>query len=180
MSGLTERTERSLSAIGNSSFARAAIALAGAAAAGALAVLALPGLGSSLYPHPPEGTLDADAGTALALVAHNVPVALWPLALVALDWHEIPAARHLADALVAFQLAAHGASVGAALATWPELVRWLPHLPAEWTAIAPPCAAWVAARRGAPAAPATLLLAAAATLALLALAAALETWVAPS
>lgn len=159
-------------------FASALLGLLAAAAAAALAVLALPGLGEAVYPSAPEPSLAADPATVLALLAHNVPVALWPLCLVALGWHEIPLARRLGDGLIAAQLAVHGASVGAALAAWPELIRWLWHLPAEWSALAFPCSAWICARAGAPPRRA-LSLYAAVTAALLALAAVLETWAVP-
>ena len=158
------------------------LALAGLGASGALgglAVLAVPALGAALYPEAPHATL-AGAGAALELFARNSAVALWPLCLLALDWHQIPGARRLGDGLVAAQLALHGASVGAALARWPELVRWLPHLPAEYGAIALPCAAWIGARQGRPPARSELWRVAGATLLLLCLAALLETWATPS
>jgi hypothetical protein len=158
----------------------AAAGLPVAAALGALAVLAVPGLGLALYPHAPNGGLADDAQAALALVAHNAAVALWPLCLVALDWHRIPRVCRLGDGLVAAQLAVNGASVGAAFATWPELIRWLAHLPAEWSALAIPCAAWISARRQPPPTQRQLVAAAVATLALLLLAAALETRTSPA
>jgi len=155
-------------------------ALVGAAVAAGVAVLAVPDLGHSLYPHPPRPTLARDTGAALGLLAHNAPVALWPLALLALDWHEIPLARRAGDGLIGAQLTVHGATVGAALATWPELVPWLPHLPAEYAAIALPAGAWIAARRRGGGGRHELALTAALVLVLLALAAALETWAVPS
>ena len=155
-------------------------ALVGTGALAGVAVIAVPDLGHNLYPHPPRPALAGNAGTALELLAHNAPVALWPLALVALEWHEIPVVRRVGDGLIGAQLAIHGASVGAALATWPGLARWLYHLPAEYTAIALPCAAWIAARRRGAPARGELVIAAAITLALLALAALLETWAVPS
>ena len=41
----------------------------------------------------PHDALAAPPRTALALLAHNAPVALWPLALIALGWHAIAVAR---------------------------------------------------------------------------------------
>jgi len=155
-------------------------ALAGAGALAALAVIAVPGLGHSLYPDAPRPALSGGAVATLELLAHNAPVALWPLALVLLGWHGIPVARRVGDGLIAAQLAIHGATIGAALATWPELARWLPHLPAEYAAIALPCAVWIAARRNGCPTPSQLALLASATLALLAFAASLETWGTPS
>ena len=170
---------RSTSMASRRSLALALAGLGASGALGALAVLAAPALGAALYPEAPHATL-AGAGAALELLARNSAVALWPLCLLALDWHEIPGARRLGDGLVAAQLALHGASVGAALATWPELVRWLPHLPAEYGVIALPCAAWIGARHGRPPARGELGRVSAAALCLLCLAAALETWGTPS
>jgi hypothetical protein len=162
------------------SFALAGLALIAAAAVGALAVFGVPGLAGALYPDAPKRALGENAAAALALLANNAPVALWPLCLVGLGWHEIPVVRLFADGLIAAQLAVHGASVGAALAAWPDLLRWLSHLPVEWSALALPCGAWIAARRGGSASRRSLAVYAALTVTLLALAAALETWAAPA
>ena len=170
---------RSAQAVSRGSLALAFAGLGAGGALGALAVLAVPALGDALYPQAPHATL-AGAGAALELVVHNSAVALWPLCLLALDWHAIPVVRRVGDGLAAAQLAVHGASVGAALATWPELVRWLPHLPAEYGAIVLPCAAWISARQGSPPARSELARVGAAALCLLCLAAALETWGTPS
>ena len=99
---------------------------------------------------PPRDALTAQPHTVLLLLAHNAPIALWPLALIALDWPRIPVARHVGDALIAGQLAGHGLFVGVAIAQQPTLWRYLPHLPLEWLALALPAAAWSAARRGTP------------------------------
>ena len=179
MSCVTQRTRRHGS-LPRRPLGTALLGLMSAGAAGALAVLALPGLGDALYPSAPAPSVAADAATAVELVAHNAPVSLWPLCLVALGWHRIPILRQLADGLIAAQLAVHGASVGAALAAWPELIRWLWHLPLEWSALALPCGVWIAARRAAAPPRRSLALHAALTVALLALAAALETWAAPA
>jgi len=118
-------------------------ALVGAALAAGVAELAGARL---LEVGMPSDALAAATGTALELFAHNVRVAVWPLALVALEWQRHTLTRWIADALVAAQLLAHGALIGAALAQHPGLWRYLPHLPAEWLAIALPAAAWIAAR----------------------------------
>ena len=180
MSRIADHQAPRPSALDGRSFAIALLALVGAAAFGGLASLVVPGLAGAIYPAAPEPALPAASGAALALVAHNAPVALWPLCLVALGLHEIPIARQLGDGLVVAQLAVHGASVGAAVAAWPELIRWLSHLPAEWSALALPCGLWIAARGGAPPGRRSLALCAGLTLALLALAALLETWAAPA
>lgn len=92
--------------------------------------------------------LSAEPGTVLELLTANAPVAMWPLALVALGWPAIPAIRSLGDLLVVAQLLGHGVLVGAALATHDGLWRYLAHLPFEWAAIAVPAGAWLTARTG--------------------------------
>jgi hypothetical protein len=126
---------------------------------------------------PPRDVLPATVATAASLLAHNLLVALWPLALVALDWPRLRATRLAGDALIAAQLAAHGLLVGGALAQHPALWRYLPHLPAEWLGLALPAARWLIARRDPDRrALATWALAATAALAAGAL---LETWAVP-
>ena len=80
----------------------------------------------------PRDALQASPATAVDLLVHNTLVALWPLALVALDWPQLRGARTAGDVLVAGQLALHGLLVGAAVGQQPSLWRYLPHLPAEW------------------------------------------------
>jgi hypothetical protein len=94
----------------------------------------------------PRPTLEPTLATAGELLGHNTPVALWPLALLALGWPELAGARLLGDALIAAQLLAHGLAVGMAVAQHPEVWRYLPHLPLEWLALAMPAAAWLHAR----------------------------------
>jgi hypothetical protein len=94
----------------------------------------------------PRDALDAEPGTAAALLAHNAPVALWPLGLVAIGWPALQGVRALGDLLVAGQLISHGVIVGSAFGHHPALWRYLPHLPFEWLAIAMPAAAWLRAR----------------------------------
>jgi hypothetical protein len=117
--------------------------------------------------------------TVIELVAHNAPVAVWPLALVALGWPALPGARRVGDALVAGQLLGHGAIIGSALAQHPGLWRYLPHLPLEWLALALPVAAWAQARAGRPAGAVLIGLVALRVTALLALAAIVETYLVP-
>lgn len=114
-------------------------------AAGAL--LAAAGL-LELTSGAPRDALPARIGVAVDLTAHNAPVALWPVGLVAAGWAAIPVARTLGDVLVTAQLAGHGLLVGSALGAHPDLWRYLPHLPVEWLALTIPAAAWITARRG--------------------------------
>ena len=131
----------------------------------------------------PHDALAARTSTALALLAHNTPVALWPLALSALGWHAFPVARTAGDVLITGQLVAHGLLVGSALGQHPAVWRYLPHLPLEWLALALPAGAWLTART-LPAGPTAarfvgLALIAASCLAALAGAAAMETYLVP-
>jgi hypothetical protein len=116
-------------------------------AAGLGALLAQAGVRVITAPAPRD-VLAATPRTVFELVAHNLPVALWPLALIALGWPALPGARRVGDALVAGQLLGHGAIAGNALAQQPGLWRYLPHLPVEWLALALPVAAWAQARAG--------------------------------
>ena len=124
----------------------------------------------------PRDALPARLSIAIELVADNAPVALWPLALLALGWASLPIARTLGDVLVTAQVLGHGLLVGSALGTHPELWRYLPHLPVEWLALAIPVAAWVAVRVGRPAQP---IRNASLTVALVVVAALLETYAVP-
>ena len=94
----------------------------------------------------PRPALTPSLATVGELVEHNTLVALWPLALVALGWPELPGARTAGDLLVAAQLLAHGLLIGTAIGQHPQLWRFLPHLPLEWLALALPAAAWLTAR----------------------------------
>jgi hypothetical protein len=113
------------------------------------------------------------------LVAHNLPVAVWLLALVALGWPALPGARRVGDALVVGQLLGHGALVGNALAQHPGLWRYLPHLPLEWLALATPVAVWARARAGRRIGAVAAGLAALRVAGLLGLAAIVETYLVP-
>jgi hypothetical protein len=127
----------------------------------------------------PHDALPATPGTAAALLAHNAPVALWPLALIALGWPRLRGARAAGHALVAGQLLAHGLMVGNALGQHPALWRYLPHLPLEWLALATPAGAWLATRRDTPASRQWLGHSLAAAVGVLALAAIVETYLVP-
>jgi hypothetical protein len=129
----------------------------------------------------PRDALAANPGTALALLAHNAPIALWPLALAALGWNALAGARSAGDVLIAAQLASHGLTVGSALRQHPDTWRYLPHLPLEWLGVAIPVAVWWSARNTArpPHTRGDLALAATSCLAALTAAAAIETYLVP-
>jgi hypothetical protein len=131
---------RSLRHVGASACALAMVLAAGAGALADRAGLRV------LEVDAPRDALAAAPRTVVELVAHNLPVAIWPLALVALGWPALPGARRVGDALVAGQLLGHGALVGSALTQHPGLWRYLPHLPLEWLALALPVAVWASAR----------------------------------
>jgi len=127
----------------------------------------------------PHDALSNELAVTADLLRHNLVVALWPLALVALRWPSIPGICHVGDALVAGQLLLHGATLGSALAQQPTLWRFLPHLPLEWLALAVPAATWTLARRGETVGQARLVGVAGAVAVALALAALIETYGAP-
>jgi hypothetical protein len=127
----------------------------------------------------PHDALSATAATAGGLFVHNALVVLWPLTLVTLGWPRLGAARRAGDALIGGQLVTHGLLVGNALGQHPETWRYLPHLPLEWLALVLPASAWTHARRGAPPSTYQVGRLAVATLALLALAATIETYLVP-
>jgi hypothetical protein len=141
------------------------------------AVLGAAGIRVLTVAHPYDA-LKANLATATSLLAHNPAVALWPLALVALDWPRHRITRTAGDALIAWQLVAHGLVVGNALAQQPTVWRFLPHLPAEWLGLALPAAGWLLDRHT-PISRRRLLSCAIGSLVALTTAAAVETWVVP-
>jgi hypothetical protein len=148
----------------------AATALAAGAASAGVTVI---GAGA------PRDALAATPPTAIELLAHNCPVALWPLALVGLGWPAIPGARRAGDVLIAAQLLGHAALVGGALGAHPGMWRYLPHLPLEWLALALPTGGWLAARRHGAIPIATAARLAGLTVGVLGLAAVIETYLVP-
>jgi hypothetical protein len=126
----------------------------------------------------PRDALEPNVETAASLLAHNLPIALWPLALVALEWPQRRVTRVAGDALISGQLVVHGLIVGTALAQQPTLWRYLPHLPAEWLGLTLPAAGWLFARHTT-ATRSRVLACALGSVAALTVAAALETWAVP-
>jgi hypothetical protein len=96
---------------------------------------------------------DASAGPeprlchVLALAAHNLPIAAWPLLLSVVVAHRQRLQRLCADALLAVVLIVNTAPVGAALAVYgTRLVVFIPQLPLEWAALSLGAASWLSQR----------------------------------
>jgi hypothetical protein len=88
----------------------------------------------------------ATLGDASAIALHNATAAALPLAC-ALAAPASRALRRLADGAVLALLGLNAAIAGAALGAYgPAILRYLPHLPGEWTALALAAGAWGAAR----------------------------------
>jgi hypothetical protein len=152
-----------------------------------LALTFLAAAASALWPQlgparQPQPTLDGTPGEALSILAANLRTLIAPLLLTAGRWHTHRATRPVGDLLVAALVTANPILIGLALGRHPtELVAYLPHLPLEDAALAVSAAAWIARRLPSPdrRAPRSLLVCASLTLALVALAALLETYAVP-
>ncbi|HEV3072148.1 MAG TPA: hypothetical protein VGY76_12075 [Solirubrobacteraceae bacterium] len=102
-------------------------------------------LGASLNPqrNPPP-----NIGHVLALLAHNLPLAAWPLLLGVVGAHRRHLARQITDTVVATWLTANVLPVGAALGAYGSpMLRYLPQVPFEWAALALGASAWLLQRR---------------------------------
>ena len=87
-------------------------------------------------------------GHVLALAAHNVPVAAWPLLLGVVGAHRNRLARRVADALVVAYITANALPVSVALGAYgPPLLPYIPQLPLEWAGLALGASAWLVQRR---------------------------------
>jgi hypothetical protein len=83
----------------------------------------------------------------IALLAHNLPIAAWPLLLGRMRARARPATRALADAMIVLCALANALPVGIALGGYGSaLLAYLPHLPLEWAALALGYASWLAER----------------------------------
>jgi len=88
------------------------------------------------------------AGHSLALAAHNIPIAAWPLLLGVARIEHSPRARRAADILVLACLLVNAAPVGAALGAYGvRLLPYVPQLPLEWAGLALGYASWLVGRR---------------------------------
>jgi hypothetical protein len=91
-----------------------------------------------------------DPGRLVALAAHNIPLAAWPLLLGVLGAQRSVAGRRAADCLVLACVTVNVAPVGAALGAYgAALLPYIAQLPLEWSALALGAAAWPMQRRDA-------------------------------
>jgi uncharacterized membrane protein len=89
-----------------------------------------------------------DLAHVLALAAHNIPIAAWPLLLGVMGAHRHRLARKIADAVLAGCILANTVPVGAALGAYgPPLLPYIPQLPLEWAGLALGASAWLVQRR---------------------------------
>jgi hypothetical protein len=87
-------------------------------------------------------------GGVLALAAHNIPIASWPLLLGVLGAHRNRHARRVTDGFLLVWLIANTLPVGAALGAYgAPLLPYLPQLPVEWGGLALGASAWLVQRR---------------------------------
>lgn len=114
-------------------------------AGGALSLAVRQGLGLRL-------TADATPGPSiervLALAAHNIPIAAWPLLLGVVGAHRHRLSTRIADTVLIACMLANIAPVGAALGAYgAALLPYLPQLPLEWAGLALGASAWLVGRR---------------------------------
>lgn len=96
----------------------------------------------------PAGNPPPSPERVLALAAHNVPIAAWPLLLGLLADPRRRIVRHAADGLVAVCLLANAAPVGAALGAYgARVLPYVPQLPIEWAGLALGYGSWLVGRR---------------------------------
>jgi hypothetical protein len=154
----------------------AAIFVTALTALGAGLALACPPLGGSVAPH---AALTGSVSDALTILANNARALAAPFALVLLGLARQCSGRRITGLIVVAVAAVNAIPVGIALGRWQgRLIPYIPQLPLEWAALTTALTAWLQARTGACT---TRQLAALAgvTLALLAAAAAVETWCTP-
>jgi hypothetical protein len=82
------------------------------------------------------------------LVAHNLPIASWPLLLGIAGAGRSRGGLRVGDGLVVTSAAANTLPVGAALGAYGSgLLAYVPQLPVEWAAVALGIAAWITQRQ---------------------------------
>jgi hypothetical protein len=119
----------------------ALLALAGRALA--LPVRHLLALALTAHRNPPPRV-----GHILALAAHNIPIAAWPLLLGLAGAHRHRLATHVADGVLLACIILNTLPVGAALGAYgAPLLPYIPQLPLEWAGLALGASAWLVQRR---------------------------------
>ncbi len=119
----------------------ALVALAGGPLA--LPVRHLLGLALTTHRNPPPRV-----GHVLALAAHNIPIAAWPLLLGFMGAHRHRLATHVADGVLLACIILNTLPVGAALGAYgAPLLPYIPQLPLEWAGLALGASAWLVQRR---------------------------------
>ena len=154
------------------------VTLAAATALGAAAAIAWPTLGPTSRPH---ATLHPSLDAIASILLNNLRVLAAPFILAAARFGATRSSRFTGDAIVATILVGNAVAVGLALGRWREaLIPFVPQLPIEYLAAATAAAAWLDARRHAPARSSQIATAnAAATIGLTAAAAAIEVLLTP-
>ena len=119
----------------------ALVALAGQALA--LPVRHLLALALTAHRNPPPGI-----GHVLALAAHNIPIAAWPLLLGLTGAHRHHLATHIADGALLACIILNTLPVGAAVGAYgTAALPYLPNVPLEWAGLALGASAWLVQRR---------------------------------
>jgi hypothetical protein len=101
------------------------------------------GLRLTPYTNPPP-----DIERVMALAAHNIPIAAWPLLLGVMGAHRSPRGRRIADCLVLACIVANILPVGAALGAYGvALLPYIPQVPLEWAGLALGAGSWLVQRQ---------------------------------
>jgi len=154
------------------------VTLASTTALGAAAAIACPALGPATRPH---ATLQPSLDAIASILLNNLRVLAAPFILAAARFGATRASRLTGDAIVATILVGNAVAVGLALGRWRgTLIPFVPQLPVEYLAAATAATTWLNARRHSTlSAPSNVATSAVATLALTAVAAAIEVLLTP-
>jgi hypothetical protein len=95
-----------------------------------------------------KGNPPPSVGHVLVLLAHNLPLASWPLLLGVVGVDHRHFTRQAADMLVAAVVTVNVLTVGAGLGVYGLLLLpYIPQVPFEWAALALGASAWLMQRR---------------------------------